>query len=462
MSGGATARLSDRDDVCGSTAGERSGVMSAALARILLGFARHDAEGDMAEGLVALAGVVASLKGEQRTVAAGPVHGAAAQSPFQALLSARRAEVVEGAMAAWTAGARVDLPPAGAQPVASSPRARLHAPLPDTVDTSTVPVAGTAVDAAQRVAPAIGTVAAAADAAIVQPLSGTGTPAIDVDAEAGLQGRAGEREPAGTGAAPAPALADAATFDPNQPQPVAVGMAWVDGARAAAIAAPTGQALPPDVRAPGAEAVPLPPGSPAPAVAGGIAAFDAAPDGTTATPLAPGGAPEMRQIAGDDALPAVQGARAVESMGRGGETRLHLALETPLRGPAFTAELSEKLVWLAGRQGQWAALSLNPPHLGNVEVRLTLAAGEASAQFFSAQPAVRDALEAALPRLRELMAGAGIQLGDAQVRDQAFSGRDDAPRFAALPTAGTGLGMSSAGEPVRRHQAGSGLIDLYA
>lgn len=422
----------------------------------------------MAELLVTLEGVVASSKGEQRTVAAGPVHGAAAQSPFQALLSARRAEVVEGVMAAWTAGARVDLPPAGAQSVVSSLRARLHASLPDAVDTSPVPITSAAAYAAQRALPAIAAVPAAADVAIVQPLSGTGTPAIDVDAEAGLQGRAGERtpiderEPAGTGAAPAPALAGAATFDPNQPQPVAVGMAWVDGARAAAIAAPTGQALPPDVRASGAEAVPSPPGSPAPVVAGGIAAFDAAPDGTTATPLAPGGAPEMRQIAGDDALPAVQGARAVESMGRGGETRLHLALDTPLRGQAFTAELSEKLVWLAGRQGQWAALSLNPPHLGNVEVRLTLAAGEASAQFFSAQPAVRDALEAALPRLRELMAGAGIQLGDAQVRDQAFSGRDDAPRFAALPTAGTGLGMSSAGEPVRRHQAGSGLIDLYA
>lgn len=422
----------------------------------------------MAELLVALEGVVASLKGERRTVAAGPVHGTAAQSPFQALLSARRAEVVDGATAAWTAAAHVDLPPAGAQPVVSSPSARLHVPLPDTVDTSTLPAAGAAVYAAHHVAPAIGAVAAVADAAIVQPLSGTGTPAVGVDAEAGLHGRAGERtpidqrEPAGSGAAPALALADAATFDPNQLHPVAVGMAWVDGARAAAIAAPTGQALPPDVRAPGAEAVRSPPGSPAPAVASDIAAYDAGSDDVAGASLASSAAPELPQMAGDDALPAVQGARALESMGRGGETRLHLALETPLRGQAFTAELSEKLVWLAGRQGQWAALSLNPPHLGNVDVRLTLAAGEASAQFFSAQPAVRDALEAALPRLRELMAGAGIQLGDAQVRDQAFSGRDDAPRFAALPTAGTGRGTSSAGEPVRRHQAGSGLIDLYA
>lgn len=422
----------------------------------------------MAELLAALDGVVASLKGEQRGVDAGTGPISAAQTPFQALLSARRAEIVAGAMSQWVAGVRVDRSPSVAQPPAWALGPGLRARPPDAVAVDTAPgtVANTAAYAAQRAA-------AATDVVVDQSRSDTSMPkarVLDVDAEpqpaaavavwALIDARGWDGlEGAGT-----PALSDAPALDPKQPVPdVAAGRVVLDGMHTPAIPAPSGQPLPAGVRVAGAEALPSPPlpGASALAAAGGIAATDTV-TADSAAPLPLAGAPETRLNAGDDASPGVQGARALESVVRTGETRVQLTLETPLRGQAFAAELGEKLVWLAGRQGQWAALSLNPPHLGNIEVRLTLAAGEASAQFFSAHPAVRDALEAALPRLRELMAGAGIQLGDAQVRDQAFSSRDDAPRFVAAPVAGAGLGASPAGESTLRYQAGTGLIDLYA
>ena len=156
-------------------------------------------------------------------------------------------------------------------------------------------------------------------------------------------------------------------------------------------------------------------------------------------------------------------ARPFEQVMRQAENRLHVSVDAPVRSHAFASELGEKIVWLSGRQGQIAELSLNPPQLGSVEVRLSLSGGEAGAQFFSASPAVREAIEVALPRLRELMAQAGINLGEAQVRDEAFmqgrsSGDPDRERPAGVPGEAGILGEPSAGVARAR---GMGLVDLY-
>ncbi|MDP2832674.1 MAG: flagellar hook-length control protein FliK [Pseudomonadota bacterium] len=183
------------------------------------------------------------------------------------------------------------------------------------------------------------------------------------------------------------------------------------------------------------------------------------------------GSPDLTVAAGlsVDAPPApdMAGMNATRQLGqfeqaiRAPESRVQVALETPVRSQAFPAEFTEKVVWLAGRQSQWADMSLNPPQLGAIEVRLSLSGGEAGVQFFSPHPMVRDAIEAALPRLRELMAQAGIALGDAQVREEAFArreaggsrpaGGDAIPGEASFPVAP--VAMSS--------RAGIGLVDLY-
>lgn len=148
---------------------------------------------------------------------------------------------------------------------------------------------------------------------------------------------------------------------------------------------------------------------------------------------------------------------------RQAESKLNVAIEAPVRSAAFAAEVGDKVVWLAGRQGQLADFSLNPPQMGALEVRLTVSGGEATAQFFSPNPVVRDALDAAMPKLRELMAEVGLSLGEAEVRDQAFSRRDGAQLHAqarshdaeivTLPGALAGIGMARSG--------GLGLVDLY-
>lgn len=140
---------------------------------------------------------------------------------------------------------------------------------------------------------------------------------------------------------------------------------------------------------------------------------------------------------------------------------VHLGVEAPLRSPMFAQELGERIVWMSSRHGQMADIAINPPHLGPVEVKLSFAGGEAGAQFFSPHPQVREAIESALPRLREMLAEAGVTLGQAQVRDEAFPRQEafvqDRPGQGGERGGQFSTGMAPAVDGPRR----VGLVDLY-
>jgi flagellar hook-length control protein FliK len=156
-----------------------------------------------------------------------------------------------------------------------------------------------------------------------------------------------------------------------------------------------------------------------------------------------------------------------EPIARGGaHVAAPMAIEAPLRSPMFSQELGERIVWLSSRQGQVADIALNPAHLGPLEVKLTLSGGEASAQFFSPHPQVRDAIEAALPKLRELLAQAGVSLGQAQVRDESFHRQE--PSAQGGERRGWGqtweAGLQAAGGHLQAAAVGPmglGMVDIY-
>lgn len=148
-----------------------------------------------------------------------------------------------------------------------------------------------------------------------------------------------------------------------------------------------------------------------------------------------------------------------------------LPVASPVGAPQWNQELGDKIVWMSNRQESRAELVLTPPQMGRVEVSLTVNGDQASAIFTSANPAVRDALEAAMPRLREVMAEAGIQLGQAQVGaensrqsaqqekngDNFASGRQGANTDTALPQTMPGSSLADADLKV-----GRGLVDVFA
>jgi len=94
-------------------------------------------------------------------------------------------------------------------------------------------------------------------------------------------------------------------------------------------------------------------------------------------------------------------------------------VETPMGAAGWANEVGDKMTWMASSQLSKAELVLNPPDLGRIEVSLTIKGDQATAQFVSANPQVRETLEASIPRLREALADAGVNLGQTHVGSEA-------------------------------------------
>ncbi len=102
-----------------------------------------------------------------------------------------------------------------------------------------------------------------------------------------------------------------------------------------------------------------------------------------------------------------------------------LGIDSQVGQPKWGGELAQKVVWLSSQQQQVAEIRLNPAHLGPVEVMLNINSDQATVQFVSSHLAVREAIEASLPRLREMMAENGITLGDVSVGAESFQQQAD-------------------------------------
>lgn len=89
--------------------------------------------------------------------------------------------------------------------------------------------------------------------------------------------------------------------------------------------------------------------------------------------------------------------------------------------PNWDTALGEKVVWIVGAQTQNAELHLNPPSLGPLEIRVSMSDGQANLSFMTQHAAVREAIEAASPKLREMMGDSGINMGSMSVNVGTFA-----------------------------------------
>ena len=138
------------------------------------------------------------------------------------------------------------------------------------------------------------------------------------------------------------------------------------------------------------------------------------------------------------------------------------AIAAHVAAPGWDRAVGEKVVWMAGQHLQVAELHLNPPELGPLQITLTVNNDLASAQFVSQHAAVRDAIEAAMPRLREMLAEGGITLGNANVSAESFreqaqqDSRNHAARGAAQAETGGAFRVTQSMRTLR------GLVDIFA
>ncbi|MDY0013306.1 MAG: flagellar hook-length control protein FliK [Rhodocyclaceae bacterium] len=141
-----------------------------------------------------------------------------------------------------------------------------------------------------------------------------------------------------------------------------------------------------------------------------------------------------------------------------------MSVSTPVGYDAWAGEVANRVVWMSKHQENTAELILTPPQLGRLEVSVSVDGDKTSAQFVAATPAAREALEQALPRLREALAQSGITLTDASVNTAGQQGQQSGDnggsnrRRYATQESGTAT-ISPATEWVRR---GEGLVDTFA
>ncbi len=147
---------------------------------------------------------------------------------------------------------------------------------------------------------------------------------------------------------------------------------------------------------------------------------------------------------------------------------VQITVNTPVAQNKWGDEFSQKITWLASSgKDQTAELHLNPPQLGPLDVVLKVSGDQATALFTSPHAAVRDAVEQAMPKLREMLAGNGITLGNTTVSDQTprDQGQSGTQRSHASPIndvgnipAGTGNSAVRV-SPISRH---NGIVDTFA
>jgi flagellar hook-length control protein FliK len=97
---------------------------------------------------------------------------------------------------------------------------------------------------------------------------------------------------------------------------------------------------------------------------------------------------------------------------------------------------------------QHAELHVNPPHMGPIDVHIHVAADQAAVTFTAAHADTRAALEQALPRLRDMLSGQGIFLGQAAVQSDSRP-RQGPPQDHRAPRRVAAAGSPAAAQPIR-------------
>lgn len=133
----------------------------------------------------------------------------------------------------------------------------------------------------------------------------------------------------------------------------------------------------------------------------------------------------------------------------------------------WSSELGERILFMAGKKIQSAEIRLNPPNLGLMEVKLAISGEQAQLVFQSGNANVRDVLESAVPRIREMLEQSGITLTDVTVSDgkqqqeSAESGEGD-QRGKGGSLSGLGEGVEEDVVPISSMAVDRiGLVDYY-
>lgn len=121
------------------------------------------------------------------------------------------------------------------------------------------------------------------------------------------------------------------------------------------------------------------------------------------------------------AVPTLQAPAVTQQVNQASNDQKPLTVPQQVGSSEWGTGLGDKVVWMVGNQTRGAEIHLNPPALGPLEVRVSISDGQANLSFMTQHAAVREAIEAATPRLREMLGDNGIGMGSVSVDVGSFA-----------------------------------------
>ncbi|HGF7363354.1 TPA: flagellar hook-length control protein FliK [Vibrio cholerae] len=94
------------------------------------------------------------------------------------------------------------------------------------------------------------------------------------------------------------------------------------------------------------------------------------------------------------------------------------ATPVPLNKEMAADQLAERVQMMMSKNLKNIDIRLDPPELGRMHIRMNMQGDGATVHFTVANQHAREALEQTMPRLREMLAQQGVQLGDTSVQQQ--------------------------------------------
>ncbi|NOZ53392.1 MAG: hypothetical protein GXP08_09655 [Gammaproteobacteria bacterium] len=136
--------------------------------------------------------------------------------------------------------------------------------------------------------------------------------------------------------------------------------------------------------------------------------------------------------------------------------------------PVWGQDVGQRVYWMITQNVQHVAMQLNPKHLGPMDVKVSVGLDQqVNVSFTTQHSTVKDALDAAIPRLREMLDNQGLNLGSVNVSDtpnRQYQQRSNGDEFeqkepSLLSEQELSLEMMPA---TSAGLSGQGFVDLYA
>jgi flagellar hook-length control protein FliK len=134
---------------------------------------------------------------------------------------------------------------------------------------------------------------------------------------------------------------------------------------------------------------------------------------------------------------------------------------------AWDQAMGQRIIWMVAGGEQSAQITLNPPDLGPLQIVLKISDNQVDASFISSHLDVRETLESAMPKLRQMMDDAGIQLSGFSVSSQAsqsgqnFTQENSSPKARKVDNSQESNLLSADNSPPKMIKKELGLVDTF-